>query len=82
MNDNIKEKAQKLYPISENAECYTAFLQGASVAQQELIEKTCEYFQDVLYEVTTGVTHDPDVMSVESTTMEDFINNFRKAMER
>ena len=46
MNDKIKGKAQELYPISENAECYTAFLQGASVAQQELIEKACEWLED------------------------------------
>ena len=45
------------------------------------IDKVCEYLQDVLYEVATGVTCTPDVMSIESTTMEDFINNFRKAME-
>ena len=46
MNDKIKRKAQELYPISENVGCYTAFLQGASVAQQELIEKACEWLED------------------------------------
>ena len=45
------------------------------------LDKACKYLEDVLYEVVTGVTHVPDVMSVESTTMEDFIKNFRKAME-
>ena len=45
------------------------------------LDKACEYLEDVLYEVATGVTCEPDVMSVESTTMENFINNFRKAME-
>lgn len=45
------------------------------------LDKACKYLEDVLYEVATGVTCEPDVMSVESTTMENFINNFRKAME-
>lgn len=49
MRDEIKEKAQELYPISESAECYTAFIQGASVAQQELIEKACEWLNENLY---------------------------------
>ena len=45
------------------------------------LDKACKYLEDVLYEVATGITCEPDVMSVESTTMENFINNFRKAME-
>ena len=45
------------------------------------IEKAVKYLDDVLYEVVSGVTNGPDVMTIENTTMEDFINNFRKAME-
>ena len=45
------------------------------------LDKACKYLEDILYEVATGVTCEPDVMTVESTTMENFINNFRKAME-
>lgn len=71
MNDNIKEKAQALYPISENAECYTAFLQGALVAQQELIEKACEWISQ---SYTSGV--------LDWKNCDSIIEDFRKAMEK
>lgn len=45
------------------------------------IEKAVKYLDDVLYEVVSGITNNPDVMTIENTTMEDFINNFRKAIE-
>lgn len=70
MNDNIKEKAQELYPISENAECYTAFLQGASVAQQKLIEKACEWISQ---SYTSGV--------LDWKNCDSIIEDFRKTME-
>lgn len=74
MNDKIKRKAQELYPISENAECYTAFLQGASVAQQELIEKACEWLNVNLYSPKYE-------KGTWKESKEQFINEFRKAME-
>lgn len=45
------------------------------------IDRVCEYLDNVLYEVVSGISGLPDVMSIENTTMEDFIKNFRKAME-
>ena len=45
MNGKIKEKAQELYPISENAECYTAFLQGARYVFAVIWgDSICDYF--------------------------------------
>lgn len=61
--------------------CYDLAIKYSEYCKQKLIKKACEYLEDVLYEVATGVTCTPDVMSIESTTMEDFINNFRKTME-
>lgn len=74
MRAEIKEKAQELYPISENAGCYTAFLQGASVAQQELIEKACNWLEDNLYSPKYE-------KGTWKESKEQFINEFRKAME-
>lgn len=74
MRAEIKEKAQELYPISENAGCYTAFLQGASVAQQELIEKACEWLNENLYSPKYE-------KGTWKESKEQFINEFRKAME-
>ena len=62
-------------------ECLVEHVTTNESSKMVSLDKACEYLEDVLYEVVTGVTHDPDVMSVESTTMEDFIKNFRKAME-
>lgn len=45
------------------------------------IDEVCKYLDDVLYEVVSGISGLHDVMSIENTTMEDFIKNFRKAME-
>lgn len=74
MNDKIKEKAQELYPISENAECYTAFLQGASVAQQELIEKATLWLDENLYNPKYE-------KGTWKESKSQFIDTFRKAME-
>lgn len=74
MRDEIKEKAQELYPISENAGCYTAFLQGASVAQQELIEKACEWLNENLYSPKYE-------KGTWKESKSQFIIDFRKAME-
>lgn len=74
MRAEIKEKAQELYPISESAECYTAFIQGASVAQQELIEKACNWLNVNLYSPKYE-------KGTWKESKEQFINEFRKAME-
>ena len=74
MRAEIKEKAQELYPISENAECYTAFLQGASVAQQELIEKACNWLNVNLYSPKYE-------KGTWKESKEQLINDFSKAIE-
>lgn len=58
-----------------------SFEEGAKWADKTMIDKVCEYLEEELYEVVSGVSNAPDVMSIENTTMEDFIKNFRKAME-
>ena len=60
---------------------YLAFQEGAKWADKTMIEKATQWLQNTLYEVATGLINRPDVVSIESTTMDDFINNFRKAME-
>lgn len=74
MRAEIKEKAQELYPISESAECYTAFIQGASVAQQELIEKACEWLNENLYSPKYE-------KGTWKESKEQLINDFSKAIE-
>ena len=74
MSNKIKGKAQELYPISENAECYTAFLQGASVAQQELIEKACNWLNVNLYSPKYE-------KGTWKESKEQLINDFSKAIE-
>ena len=64
------------------------FIHGAKWADENPkkglvdIDKVCKYLDNVLYEVVSGISGLPDIMSIENTTMEDFIKNFRKAMEK
>lgn len=57
-----------------------AFEEGAEWADKTMIEKACQYLKNALYEVASGVTHSFDIMSIQNTTMDDFISSFRKAM--
>ena len=50
--------------------------------KKALIDKACKYLKNALYEVASGVTNSFDIMSIENTTMDDFISSFRKAMEK
>lgn len=36
---NVTEQAEKLYPLKENAECFTAFIQGAKYALNHLYKE-------------------------------------------
>jgi hypothetical protein len=74
MKEQIINKAQEIYPIADNAECYTAFLQGASMTHKELIEKACNWLEDNLY----NPKYEKDTWK---ESKEQFINDFRKAME-
>ena len=64
MRAEIKRKAQELYPISENA----------SVAQQELIEKACNWLNENLYSPKYE-------KGTWKESKSQFIEDFRKAME-
>ena len=74
----------KDYTPGESYAYHDGYGQGAIDMKKHLIEKfidiACEYFDDTLYEVVSGISNESDVMSIENTTMEDFINNFRKTM--
>jgi hypothetical protein len=74
MNNKIKNRAQEVYPVTEKAECYTAFLQGASVAQQELIYNACNWLEDNLYNPKYEI-------GTWKESKSQFIDDFRKAME-
>lgn len=51
MNNKIKNKAQEVYPVTEKAECYTAFLQGANSAKKEVIEYTIKWLENIDYDM-------------------------------
>ena len=87
--EQIKYEALKRYPIQHPFLDISkeSFIEGAKWADENpkeglvSIDKVCKYLDNVLYEVVSGISSLPDVMSIENTTMEDFIKNFRKAME-
>ena len=58
-----------------------AFNEGIKVGKEETIEKAVAYLNNVLFEVASGVNNIPNVMSVESKTMKEFIDGFLKVME-
>jgi hypothetical protein len=74
----------KDYTPGESYAYHDGYGQGVIDAKEHLIKKfintACEYLDDTLYEVVSGVSNEPDVMSIQNTTMEEFISNFRKNM--
>ena len=72
------------YTPGESYAFHDGYGQGVIDSKNYLIKKfindACEYLDNTLYEVVSGISNAPDVMSIENTTMEDFINNFRKYM--
>lgn len=50
MNVEIIKKAQELYSIKEQAECFTAYCQGAKYAKEAALEKACEWLLNNLPE--------------------------------
>ena len=69
------------FQTAMNIAVVKAYIVAAQWADKTMIDKACEWLQNTLYEVATGLTNRPDVVSIESTTMDNFINNFRKTME-
>lgn len=51
MKEQIKNKAQEIYPISDNAECFTAFMQGANFTKKEVIEFATKWFENIDYDM-------------------------------
>lgn len=70
------------FETSREEEWYCeGLVQGLEITEKELIDKACEWFKnDVLY-VNDDYFGDPKVMAVGYDKIEDFINDFRKAME-
>jgi hypothetical protein len=74
--EEITKKALELDTTNDIA----TFVVAAKWADKTMIEKACEYLKNALYEVASGVTNSFDIMSIENTTMDDFISSFRNAM--
>lgn len=53
---------------------------GATWAKENLIKEVCEWLDNNLFEVVTGI-NDISVMSYENISLKEFIENFKKAME-
>lgn len=75
--EEITKKALELDTTNDIA----TFVVAAQWADKTMIDKACKYLKNALYEVASGVTNSFDIMSIENTTMDDFISSFRKAME-
>lgn len=75
--------SEMIYELNRNK----SFEEGARWADNHpkegmvSLDKVCKYLDNVLYEVVSGISGLPDVMSIENTTIGDFIKDFRKAME-
>ena len=88
--EEIMQEANARYSVSHPFVdiAKESFIEGAKWADENpkeglvSIDKVCKYLDNVLYEVVSGISGLPDIMSIENTTMEDFIKNFRKAMEK
>lgn len=83
-NEIMEEAEKHMYDWGVDVDRFDVpdiFAKGAEWMQETMIKKATQWLQNTLYEVATGLTNRPDVASIESTTMDDFINNFRKAIE-
>lgn len=75
MDKRIKAKAQELYPIESRANEHTAFLQGAKRADKTMVEKACHWLEDTDFDMEYW-------NSENGFCKREFIEDFRKAMER
>lgn len=53
---------------------------GAEWAKEELIKEACEWLNNNLFEVITGID-DTSVISIENIGLNEFIEAFKKALE-
>lgn len=57
-----------------------SFEAGATLAKESVIKEACEWLNNNLFEVITGID-DTSVMSFENIGLNEFIEAFKKAME-
>jgi len=57
-----------------------SFEAGAVLAKEQVIKEACEWLNDNLFEIKIGFD-DTSVMSFENIGLNEFIENFKKAME-
>lgn len=57
-----------------------SFEAGAVLAKEELIKEACEWLNNNLFEVITGID-DTSVISIENIGLNEFTEAFKKAME-
>lgn len=67
------------YRVSNNSDEFNSFIQGAEWADKTMIDKSCEMLYAML---TTQDINDYDYVTAPAyDNVEDFIEDFRKAME-
>jgi len=59
---------------------FETFIAGAQWQKSQLIDKACEWLKGVLY-VEERYSPDGDFVESDARSVEEFINEFRKAME-
>lgn len=57
-----------------------SFEAGATWAKEKLIKEVCEWLNNNLFEVITGID-DTSVISIENIGLNEFIEAFKKALE-
>lgn len=71
----VSEKYKKsIIPTEEECLAYSSAMEAIEMKEKQLIDKACEWLKDIMYFDEYGLTH-------KKSTMEDFINDFKKAME-
>lgn len=58
-----------------------SFEAGGMWTKEELIKEVCEWLNNNLFEVVTGI-NDITVMSYKNISLKEFIENFKKEMEK
>lgn len=59
----------------------SSFEAGAMWAKEELIKEACEWLYDNLFQVCHGID-ETSVMSIENIGFIEFVENFKKAMDK
>lgn len=69
----VKEIAESKYSIYENAECYTAFLQGANYVKSEIVKKLLNDIHEFI--IDTPVYWTPVGQVVDYEKLANYIEN-------